>query len=200
MVDTKISALTAVTTPAAGDEFAVNQAGTSKKMTLTQVRGRRGGDFSTAAQSPTANSDTYITNSGILIPAEGLAVGDHFQWWIGVTKTAAGTGTPVWTFRIGTARTTTDTSRLAITSTAQVATASGTLVVVDLLVRAVSATVGVIVGSINTGAASFGIGGNAVSATFANNALAANYVGLSINTGAAAAWTINSVYGELRQS
>jgi len=38
MADTKISALTAVTTPAGTDEFAVNQGGTSKKMTLAQIR------------------------------------------------------------------------------------------------------------------------------------------------------------------
>jgi hypothetical protein len=39
MADTKISALTAVATPAGTDEFGVNQAGTSKKMTLDQVDG-----------------------------------------------------------------------------------------------------------------------------------------------------------------
>lgn len=37
MADTKISALTAVTTPALTDEFAVNQGGASKKMTLEQI-------------------------------------------------------------------------------------------------------------------------------------------------------------------
>jgi len=37
MADTKISALTAVTTPATTDEFAVNQGGVSKKLTLTQI-------------------------------------------------------------------------------------------------------------------------------------------------------------------
>jgi hypothetical protein len=37
MADSKISALTAVTTPATTDEFAVNQGGSSKKMTLAQV-------------------------------------------------------------------------------------------------------------------------------------------------------------------
>lgn len=37
MPDTKISALPAVTVPAGADEFAVNQSGTSKKITLTQV-------------------------------------------------------------------------------------------------------------------------------------------------------------------
>lgn len=38
MADTKVSALTAVTTPASTDEFPVNQGGTSKKMTLSQIR------------------------------------------------------------------------------------------------------------------------------------------------------------------
>lgn len=38
MADTKISALSAVTTPASTDEFPVNQAGSSKKMTLAQVK------------------------------------------------------------------------------------------------------------------------------------------------------------------
>lgn len=39
MADTKISALTAVVTPAATDEFPVNQAAASKKMTLAQIAG-----------------------------------------------------------------------------------------------------------------------------------------------------------------
>lgn len=38
MADTKISALTAVTTPAGTDEIPVNQGGTSKKVTLAQIR------------------------------------------------------------------------------------------------------------------------------------------------------------------
>jgi hypothetical protein len=37
MADTKVSALSAVTTPAVTDEFPVNQGGTSKKMTLAQI-------------------------------------------------------------------------------------------------------------------------------------------------------------------
>lgn len=37
MADTKISDLTAVTTPATTDEFAVNQGGVSKKVTGAQV-------------------------------------------------------------------------------------------------------------------------------------------------------------------
>ena len=53
MADTKISALTAVTTPAETDEFAINQGGTSKKITMSQVH-----DFlrlTIAGNSGTAN-------------------------------------------------------------------------------------------------------------------------------------------------
>ena len=42
MADAKISALSAVTTPAGTDEFAVNQGGASKKVTLSQVRQSHG--------------------------------------------------------------------------------------------------------------------------------------------------------------
>lgn len=44
MADTKISALTAVTTPASTDEFAVNQGGTSKKMTRAQIHALQSGE------------------------------------------------------------------------------------------------------------------------------------------------------------
>jgi hypothetical protein len=44
MADTKISALTAVVTPAATDEFAVNQGGTSKKETRAQLHALESGE------------------------------------------------------------------------------------------------------------------------------------------------------------
>lgn len=37
MADTKISALTAAASALAADEFAINEAGTSKKLTMAQV-------------------------------------------------------------------------------------------------------------------------------------------------------------------
>lgn len=151
--------------------------------------------YSTGAQSPAANTVVYITGSGILIPSGGIVEGQTYRWQIGLTKTAAGTATPIWTPRIGTAQTTADATVLTITGTAQVATASGTLIIITCLVRTASAT-GVIVGSINTGAASFGIGGNVVSGAFDTTGKAGQRFGLCVNTGASAAWTINSVLGE----
>jgi len=58
MADTKISALTAVTTPADTDEFGINQGGVSKKMTLAQVIAAAGG-------TPAANAASRITAYGL---------------------------------------------------------------------------------------------------------------------------------------
>lgn len=55
MADTKISALTAVVTPAGTDEFAVNQAGTSKRMTLAILEAY--GKTIIAGNSGTANQN-----------------------------------------------------------------------------------------------------------------------------------------------
>jgi len=52
MADVKISALPAVVTPAGTDEFAVNQGGTTKKMTLSQILASVGaGSFSSVASA-----------------------------------------------------------------------------------------------------------------------------------------------------
>lgn len=200
MADTKISALTAASSVVSSNEFAINEAGTSKKVTAAQIKTFINDPRNAASSnaSISANTVTYLTGSGIPVPPAGLVAGQVFRWYIGVTKTAAGTGTPVWTFRAGAAQTTADTTILTITGTAQVATASGTLIVITLHVRAVgSGTTGVVVGAINTGAASFGIGGNAVSSGYANNAETGKFYGLCVNTGASAAWTVNSVMGEI---
>ena len=74
MADTKVSALTAVTTPAGTDEFPVNQAGTSKKMTLNQVD-----TFVTtapvfAAGSASANTWPKMTSGTVLTTPEAGAL------------------------------------------------------------------------------------------------------------------------------
>jgi hypothetical protein len=66
MADSKISALTAVTTPAATDELAVNQSGTSKKMTLAQSTALAGG----AVQYTTAGSIWTWTFSSAPVVAD----------------------------------------------------------------------------------------------------------------------------------
>lgn len=52
MADTKISALTAVATPAATDEFAVNQGGVSKKLTFAQLEAYVGATITASGAAP----------------------------------------------------------------------------------------------------------------------------------------------------
>jgi hypothetical protein len=73
MADTKVSALTAVVTPAGTDEFPVNQGGTSKKETLAQVKTFVNTAPVFAAGSATAGSWPDITAGTLLTTAEAGA-------------------------------------------------------------------------------------------------------------------------------
>lgn len=153
---------------------------------------------STASQGAGFSSDTYVTDSGLLIPSYGMKVGQLYRWTLSLSKTAAGTAAAVVTVRIGSAQTTADTARLTLTaSVAQTATADNGLLHVIVGIRSVSAT-GVIAGGFGVASAG-GLGGGAdgVSSTFDNTNLDGLYVGLSINGGASAAWTLTHVAGEL---
>lgn len=101
MADTKISALTAVTTPDVADEFAVNDGGVSKKLTLgqigdllfTRISGSSGaaGPYKTL-QKLTANSiDQTSLTPGTVMTTTGVDVGIwHFEYTL-IFQTAATT-------------------------------------------------------------------------------------------------------------
>lgn len=75
MADTKISALTAVTTPVGTDEFPVNQSSTSKKVTLSQIRQSYGtvptinsvGSAFSSTAVPTATLPGTVAQNDILV-------------------------------------------------------------------------------------------------------------------------------------
>jgi hypothetical protein len=84
MADTKISALTAVTSPAGTDEFAVNQGGASKKITLAQIGTALGTDASyiTAAASSALSAEIVIpglAGSADCLPTSPSAYDDEFE-------------------------------------------------------------------------------------------------------------------------
>jgi hypothetical protein len=200
MADLQFDNQSTPSTPSAGKSLVFVDA-TTKRLAHRDDGGTdRGSPLSKAAsvgQQTGIASDTYLTSSGILIPSAGFQVGQYYQWRIGIQKTAAGTAAIVATIRIGTAQTTADTSRLVLTQTvAQAATAAGTILEITALVRTVSAS-GVIVGCMAPvgGSLAFGSGIQAVSSTFDNTAIAGNYVGISLNGGASASYTIDSVVG-----
>lgn len=150
--------------------------------------------------------DTYITNSGLIIPSVSLQAGTVCIWYIVVTKTAAGTATPIWQVRIGTAQSVADTSRLSITTATQTAAVDTGFVTIIATCRSAGVS-GVLQGAVRihhnlaaTGLANTPAGFNLVegtSAGFDNTALGGSYIGISVNGGASAAWTVNQVIGQV---
>lgn len=96
---------------------------------------------STATQSPTAGTDTYLTGSLITIPVAGdWVVGETYHIVISVSKTAAGTTSATYSLRMGTAGTTADTAFFTSSFGAQTA-------VVDAGTVELWATLGAVGGS-----------------------------------------------------
>jgi hypothetical protein len=163
-----------------------------------------------AAQGAGFATDTYVTNSDILIPTFSFQAKTVFRWTISASKTGAGTAAPVYTIRIGAARSTSDTSRLALTGPAQTAIADiGTLTIL-VTVRSVGAS-GVIQGTAywthrgtaaNTTTSGTGFANDSTghvegtSSGFDNSNLGGNYIGLSINGGTSASWTLTQCIAE----
>jgi hypothetical protein len=207
VADLYIAEQTVPSTPASGN-LSVFADSTASAPAARSDSGRAGllwvrANTAVAAQGAGFSSDTYVTNSDILIPSFGMQAGHVFRWTISASKTAAGTATPVYSIRIGANRTTGDTARLQITGPAQTAAADVGLLTLMVTVRSVSAT-GVLQGTTawaHNGAA-VGFCNNdagaveATSAAFDNSALGGSYVGLSIDGGASAAWTLTQIVAE----
>jgi hypothetical protein len=200
--------------PAAGKGLIFLDGTAGILMTRDAVTGRVNG-FSMNAALVTQNgfaADTYVTNSDILIPSVGLQTKTNFRWRISASKTAAGVAAPVYNIRIGSLRTTADASaRAALAGPAQTAIADiGTLNVLAT-VRNIGAA-GIIQATAwwdHTGTAASSTGGTGfandssghvqgASAAFDNTAaaMAGLFVGLTVNGGASAAWTVTQCVAE----
>ncbi len=195
----------APTTPAAGRSVKWVDS-TSKKEVLTDDSGRHLGNLSrndaTASQT-LGTADTYVTNSGLLIPGFGMKAGQFYRWLMFITKTAASTAVPTYNFRIGAAQAVGDTSRALLTSVAQTAAVDGGLLILTCQVRNVGAS-GVLGVSMSfsgkVAANAVGFGSSALdlaASSFDNTGLGGQYLGISINPGASSSWVITSVFSEL---
>jgi len=210
MADTKISALTAVTTPAGADEFIVNEAGTSKKLTLTQVNAycEPVSAASTSAQT-LGTGDTYLAGSGLTITASRLQAGSFYRCKMDMTKTGAGTATATANLRMGTLGTTGDAAICLFTfPTAQTgvidngwfevmanfrSVGSGTSAVVEgvFIIHRTNTTTGFL----STGGLQFMAPIRVTSSGF--NSTTVTKVGVSINAGASSAWTTQLVQADM---
>jgi hypothetical protein len=213
MADTKISAATNNATVAAADEFATNKAGASRRTPAsaiaTYVKGVSELFNANVTSQSGFSSDTYLTNSNISIPANNPIAKTMYRCVFRVTKTAAGTATATINVRYGTNGTTADTSRGLITfpSAQTAATDSGIVEIWSTFRTVGSGTSAVLqtafrLSRTNTTTGFLSTGG--ITLTFIDvtsggfdSTPANSIIGLSVNGGASANWTIALAQVEL---
>lgn len=161
-------------------------------------------NYSTAAQGAGFSSDTYLTGSAILLPTSRPKVGTRYLLSFYVEKTAAGTATPIFTFRYGTNATTADASLATYTFAVGTVAADKAYVTFDAYFTAVgSGTSAVMQGtaSMDTNLTTTGFSNavkNVPGTTSGFDSTTANtYLGLSVNGGTSAAWTVRQVFTRL---
>jgi hypothetical protein len=204
MADILIDNQSTPTTPAAGKSV-IYVDSTAKRLTVLDDSGRAnpaGGidNGSIASQGPGFAADTWVTDSDLLVPSHGLQVRTYLRWEVSVSKTAAGTATPIYVIRLGTNRTTADTAILTLTGPAQTAAADVAVILIYATLRNTGAS-GVLQGTTSMGhnLAATGFANNAsaivegTSAGFDTTAAGGKYFSLSINGGTSAAWTVTRV-------
>lgn len=207
MADTKISALPAASAALGTHEFAANEAGVSKKVTLTQINTfvEPLCNASTADQTGLA-SDTYLVGSSLAIVPSRLQIKTIYRCRFNVTKTAAGVATPIINVRYGTAGSTADTARLTLTHSAQTAALDEGFFEVFVTFRAVGSGTSTILRGVSvlshentaTGLSTKSTDHvTALTSPGFDSTVANSIIGLSVNGGTSAAWTINLVQAEL---
>lgn len=158
---------------------------------------------STAAQGAGFASDTYLTGSSTAIPSGGLKVGSRYHLIFDVSKTGAGIATPIIYVRFGTNGSTADTARLTFTFLAGTAVVDIGTFEVWVTFRTVGAS-GVVQGtaqcrhrlSITGLQIQPGTTLQVTSGSF-DTTVANSIIGVSVNGGASASWTVQNVQAEL---
>ena len=160
---------------------------------------------SVAATAAGFASDTYLVGSALALPTGLITAKTMLRWRFDAVKTAAGTAAPAIIIRFGVNGSTADTARNTFTFTAQTAAVDRAIFEIFANFNAVGAS-GIIAGVASLhhqlAVTGFNITQPAglqtlyvASGTF-DTTVANSIVGLSVNGGASAAWTINAVQAE----
>jgi len=209
MVDTKISAYSAVAAAAAANEFVVNEAGTTKKASLQQIAdfldGRSSVENASVSQQTSFATDAYLVGSSIAIPSGGLKAKTMYRCRFQADKNANGVAAPVITVRFGTNGSTADTGRGTLTFLAQTAVADSAFFEVLVNFRTVGGGTSAVIQSMATlrhrlSVTGFSVNvGPVVIATSGgfDSTVANSIIGISVNAGASAAWVVDLVQAEL---
>lgn len=204
MADTKIGDLTAYTALKPADSLVVVDAANdlTKKITAQTLHAIYTNQ-SVSAQGAGFASDTYLTGSNIAFPA-APAVGATYEAYFDVTKTAAGTATPIVTVRIGTAGTTADTAICQFTFGSGTAAADVAQVQVICTFRTVGSGTSAVLQGICAATTNLATTGwsNAkktvvVTSSGFNSTTAGLIIGMSYNGGTSASHTIQLVRSKL---
>lgn len=158
---------------------------------------------SLATQGPGFAIDTYLAGANIALPAGRLRAGTRYLLCFDAAKTAAGVAPPVLTLRCGVTGTVADAALGAMTFPLQTAAADDGRFTLDVTFRAAGATAVVqAVATLTHTLPSTGLANvpgpvrRLTSGPF--DAGAANaQIGVSLNAGAAAAWTVSLVQARL---
>lgn len=158
---------------------------------------------STSSVSAGYSADTYLAGSSILIPVQRPKIGTRFRCMFDMTKTAAGTATPIVTLRYGTNASTADTALCAFTFSAGTAATDTGMFVVEALYRSVgSGTSAVVQGHCRlvsqptTGLSSL-LKGVATTSSGHDSTTVNTYLGVSFNGGASFSGTNTQVMSSI---
>lgn len=147
-------------------------------------------------QGPGFASETYIEGSAIAVPEGALKPGTRYRLVLSVSKTAAGTVPPVMRLRLGTTGTLDDAAVATVTFTSQTAANDEGRIGLDVTFLETGAAarvqcLGSLTHLMNSSGLATGTGParRATSAPF-NSDIPGAVLGVSLNAGTAAAWTI----------
>jgi len=157
---------------------------------------------SLAAQGPGFAADTYLAGSGVAVAAGRIVAGTRYRLVFDIAKTAAGVAPPVITLRFGAAGSAADRALGTLVFPAQTAVADDGRVRLEATFRSAGAAgVVQVMAELAHGLPAAGLATQPAavrrmtSAAFA--ATAAGVIGVSVNGGAAAAWTVSLVQAQL---
>lgn len=205
MADAKITQLTSYTKPLDTDVFPIVDVTNSltKKITYGTLSGAYR-NTSVTSQGAGFATDTYLVGSAISIPPPKAK--STYYCMLDLSKTALGTATPVIIVRFGTSGSTADTARLTFTFTAGTAAIDVGNVEIWVTFRtAGSGTTAVISGTAqfkhNLSATGFvSSTSNTLQVTSAgfDSTVANSIIGVSVNGGTSAAWTVQNVQSQFQ--
>lgn len=193
-----------IATPASGVTAVFVDSVTKSLMSKIDTGVTQGRVINQSVSTPAAAfaADTYLVGSSVAIPNGFCRIGTLYRLYFDVSKTAAGTATPVLIVRFGTVGAIGDAARLTFTFGAATAAADVGSFEIRAMFRVVGASAilqgsavclhGTALGLVNVAAPVLQVTSGAFDSTVNNS-----FIGISVNGGVSAAWSIAYVRAEL---